>query len=110
MYLILLKTICAKSRFTNAKTPLAVSLSLVKASRNINLLRNINLPFLKVKNFKPTSHRSLTVLATVLSPLTYGENPAGKTPRKPKIGFLSFSDKLCKQLELISRYLKQLPL
>ena len=52
--------ICAKSRFTNAKTPLPVSLSFLKANRNINLSRNIDLPFLKVKNIKPTSHRSLT--------------------------------------------------
>ena len=52
--------ICAKSRFTNAKTPLPVSLSFLKANRNIYLSRNIDLPFLKVKNIKPTSHRSLT--------------------------------------------------
>ena len=41
--------ICAKSRFTNAKTPLPVLLSFLKANGNINLSRNINLPFLKVK-------------------------------------------------------------
>ena len=54
--------------------------------------RNINLPFLKVKKIKPTSHRSLTFLATVSSPLSYGAKR--QTPREPKIGFLSFSDKL----------------
>ena len=55
--------------------------------------RNINLPFLKVKKkIKPTRHRSLTFLATVSSPLSYGAKR--QTPREPKIGFLSFSDKL----------------
>ena len=73
--------ICAKSRFTNAKTPLPVSLSFLKANGNINLSRNINLPFLEVKKIKPTSHRSLTSfwLKFCLPYLT------GQTPReKPR--------------------------
>ena len=70
------------------KTPLSVSLKPME----IYPSRNINLLFLKVKKIKPTSHRSLTFLATVSSPLSYGAKR--QTPREPKIGFLSFSDKL----------------